>query len=181
MHPLTFQFKRAHWSAVAFGTKLFRGTRPPEDPDFDGVLDMTPARFDILYLVHGPPHAWAKRGEIEMAELWRALGVSRATISRGIDRLVQLGLVVKKAWPGQRGKTVALTDEGFRRIRRALKLVFGRETFTRHFDAFFGRRRRAAAVLGRFWLMTLDVARHLGDRSQAVHVYKRSDHWLLAD
>jgi len=42
MHPMSFLQKRSHLCAVARGREMF-----------EGVADMTPARFDILYLGSG--------------------------------------------------------------------------------------------------------------------------------
>src|SRR5882757_1334451 len=122
MHAISYQLKRAHLSAVAVGRRILRGTKPPDDPDFDGVPDMTPARFDILYLVLGRKMKYlpAPRA-LEMATLRKKLGLARATISKAVKRLVQLGLVTCELESGnERNKVVRLTDEGTARIKRAL-------------------------------------------------------------
>src|SRR5258708_250312 len=115
MHAINYQLKRAHLCAVAIGRKILRGTKPPDDPDYDGVPDMTPARFDILYLVLGRKvgRLPAPRA-IEMTELRKALGLARATVSKAVKRLVELGLVTcGLPFSGsERNKVVRLTEEG---------------------------------------------------------------------
>lgn len=180
MNPLTFRFKRAHWSAVKFGMRMFRGTKEPGAPDFDGVVDMTPARFDILYVIHSNV-GW-RRGVMGMPELRRALGLSRATISRAITRLVELGLVTKRRANG-RSKTITLTRDGVARIRRALYLVFTGRHLSRHLRHFFAtdvvapRRNLARAIdeaLDEMWWRTLTVAEHLGDTSEpTTYLFRR--------
>ena len=113
MHPIAFHLKRLHLSAVASERRLFRGTKKPSAPDFDGVRDMTPTRFDILYVIGGGRSARSLLPEgdsIAMAEVTRQLGLSRATVSVAIRRLVELGLVRKDAWSSHHGKRVALTN-----------------------------------------------------------------------
>jgi len=126
MHALSFHMKRCHLSAVAMGRRIFEGTLPPDDPGFDGVVDMTPARFDILYLVLGKgPAASNTPGSIEMVKLRDILALAPSTISQAVSRLVQLGLVTCEyaSWNGRK-KVVRLTAEGMARIKQALNLVF---------------------------------------------------------
>lgn len=135
MHAIMFQTKRCHLSNMAVGRKIFRGTKPIDDPDFDGVRDMTPARFDILYLVRGRKVGLLPApGRIEMSELRKALGVARATVTKAVKRLVELGLVTcdLAAW-SERNKIVTLTAEGEVRIKRALHLVFTGGAIAQHY------------------------------------------------
>jgi len=113
MHAFAFQMKQCHLASVAVGRGLFRGTRPPDDPEFDGVPDMTPARFDLLYLVFGKGPAFSTvPGEIEMPSLRRFLGLAKSTVSEAVQRLVELVLVTCEYadWNG-RMKVVRLTEE----------------------------------------------------------------------
>jgi DNA-binding MarR family transcriptional regulator len=174
--------KRCHLSAVAIGRKILRGTKPPEDPDYDGVPDMTPARFDILYLVLGRkmPLLGEPRS-IEMAELRRKLGLARATISKAVKRLVQLGLVTCDFHPGgnRRNKVVWLTDEGTARIKRALHLVLTGRMLARHYARYvtkdpLGRilRKRPwkiAEELTNIWHELESLARHHFDKSDVLY------------
>jgi DNA-binding MarR family transcriptional regulator len=164
---------------VAIGRKIFRGTKPPEDPDYDGIPDMTPARFDILYLVLG--RRMRLLGEpraIEMSQLCKALGLARATISKAVKRLVELGLVTCELRPGSdRNKVVALTEEGTARIKRALHLVFTGRALTRHYQRYvtetiLGKRKRPwriAEELRNIWWELEALARHHFDKSHVLY------------
>jgi DNA-binding MarR family transcriptional regulator len=182
MHAISYQLKRCHLSAVAIGRKILRGSKLPEDPDYDGVPDMTPARFDILYLVLGRKIRWlgAPRS-IAMAELWRKLGLARATISKAVKRLVQLGLVTCDFHPGgsRRNKVVTLTDEGAARIKRALHLVLTGRMLSRHYGRFVStdplgkvlRKRpwKIAEELTNIWDDLQALARHHFDKSEVLY------------
>ena len=94
MHVINHQLKRGHLSAVAIGRRIFRGTGDPDDVYCDGIPDMTPARFDILYLVLGKKFKdMPEPGCIRMAALRKALGLAAATISKALKRLWQRGLI----------------------------------------------------------------------------------------
>src|SRR5690242_3969181 len=85
MHPLSFQLKRAYLSLVEKGKRVVKE-----------VPDMTRARFDLLYFVHRQRRGWRGVGlppRREMGAIREALGVSAATVSKMIKRLVGLGLV----------------------------------------------------------------------------------------
>jgi DNA-binding MarR family transcriptional regulator len=106
MHPLSFLQKRAHLCAVARGREMFAH-----------VEDMTPARFDLLYLIF--------QGETELAKITAALGLARQTVWKMMDRLVQLGLIVKTNAQYPRRRIVLwLTEEGARRMRWAMNAAF---------------------------------------------------------
>ena len=138
MHAINFHMKRCHLSAVAEGRRIFRGTKPPQAPDFEGVPAMTPARFDILYLVFGKGPARSDTpGSIEMTTLRELLGLAAATVSQAVDRLVELGLVTKEvaSWNGRK-KVVRLTAEGTLRIKKALHLVFNGRALRKHYDHY---------------------------------------------
>lgn len=165
------------------GRRILRGTRRPEDPDFDGVLDMTPARFDILYLVHGIErgHPWLPRSHrIEQRVIRAKLGLSGATISKAIKRLVELGLVESGYSGGDRRcKVVWLTDEGLQRIRQALHVVFTGREIARHYRRFISKddyKPRKGLVcridlkLDTLWSRAIRLSEHLGDRA---------DRWLF--
>jgi DNA-binding MarR family transcriptional regulator len=164
---------------VAIGRKILRGTKPPGDPDYDGIPDMTPARFDILFLVLGRkmPLVGEPRS-IEMTELRKALGLARATISKAVKRLVELGLVTCELRPGSdRNKVVTLTEEGIARIKRALHLVFTGRALTRHYQRFVaefvrGKKKRPwrlAEELRIIWWDLQALARHHFDKSDALY------------
>jgi DNA-binding MarR family transcriptional regulator len=108
MHPLSFLQKRAHLCAVARGREMFAH-----------VEEMTPARFDLLYLMF--------QGETELVKLTAALGLARQTVWKMMDRLVQLGLIVKRnAQYPRRRILLAFTKEGERRMCLAMDAAFSR-------------------------------------------------------
>ena len=77
-------------------------------------MGLTAARFDMLY-------ALMKSGDnLAQSALRKLLGVSRATVSRMLASLEQLGLVTRKAhWFDRRKRLVSLTEEGRLRITSA--------------------------------------------------------------
>jgi len=179
MHAVTFQLKRGHLSAVAMGRRLFKGTRGTEgESGFDGVPDMTPARFDILYV--------AFKTEVRsQRDLCERLGLHSSTISEAVQRLVELGLVESSRAAGDgRKRGVSLTSEGRRRLKRALHLLFTRRPIARHMRAFAlryveRRPRRGLTVrideaLLAIWEQAVELARHFGNQSARVHVLPRS-------
>ena len=119
MHPMSFLQKRSHLCAVARGREMF-----------EGVADMTPARFDILYLLHEQVSdvvSGARSNTIAQAWLRRLLGLSRQTVWKMVERLVELGLMTKKKdvhGPDRRRNILSLTAEGIRRIRHAFGAAF---------------------------------------------------------
>ncbi len=159
------------------GRRLFRGTRGKEaDEDFDGVPDMTPARFDILFVV------WRMK-ILSQRVLCKQLGLHPSTISDAVERLVELRLVkcARVSDSDRRTKGVRLTDEGWRRLKRALHLLFTERSISRHLRAFaaqhVGGARRGLAYridnwLGSMWHRLIDLARHLG--SSAAIIYQLS-------
>jgi len=134
---------------------------------------MTPARFDLLYCVRqvglslgAKPRASRLFG-IEQAALGRALGLQRSTVSKMLKRLEGMGWVERSpATDDRRQKYVRLSEEGLRRIWRAMRRVFRPRLF-------LGRYERIAkklwpddhALIGveRMFRTVADVARELGD------------------
>ena len=119
MHPMSFLQKRSHLCAVARGREMFAE-----------VADMTPARFDILYLLHeqvSDVASGARSNTIAQARLRRLLGLSRQTVWKMVERLVELGLLVKTKdvhGPDRRRNILSLTAEGIRRTRQAFGVAF---------------------------------------------------------
>jgi DNA-binding MarR family transcriptional regulator len=100
MHAIFFGLKRAHHGTL-------RITR-----DILARMGLTAARFDMLYAVK----LRRKHGVLQSA-LRRALGVCRATVSRMLASLEELGLVTRKACPyDRRQRLVELTTLGRWRI-----------------------------------------------------------------
>ena len=119
MHPMAFLQKRGHLCAVARGREMFAR-----------VPDVTPARFDLLYLIHEQfidVVAGLKSNAIEQARIPWILGLKRQTVWKMVERLVQLGLVKKVkdvTGPDPRRNILSLTREGMRRIRQAYGVAF---------------------------------------------------------
>jgi DNA-binding MarR family transcriptional regulator len=132
MHSVTFQIKRAHLKAVAFGKGIIE----------DRVKDMTPARFDLMYAIraHQVDHrrGWPIGRSLEQARICRKLGLHSSTVSKLIKRLVQLGWLENCGKGGdRRTNVIALTEKGLRSIVKAMRIVFRMRTHLRHFEDLF--------------------------------------------
>ena len=103
MHEASFGMKRAWQSSVRATRYLFAD------------VGLTAARFDMLYVLRDGKSTLQKRVRL-------ALGVNRATVSRMLASLEQLGLVARKRTIiDRRTRLVTLTEEGARRIRLAIR------------------------------------------------------------
>jgi DNA-binding MarR family transcriptional regulator len=108
MHAIFFGLKRAHHGTMRITRKVL------------AAVGLTAARFDLLYAIKG------ERCGILQSALRRVLGVSRATVSRMLVSLEELGLVRRTvARQDRRQKLVELTTKGRRRI------AFAHRQFTR--------------------------------------------------
>jgi DNA-binding MarR family transcriptional regulator len=106
MHAIYFGLKRAfHGTLRVTRTAL-------------ASLGLTPARFDLLYIV-------AKAGgSLLQRELQRALGVVAATVSRMLTSLEELGLVEREVMDeDHRCRNVMLTKAGRRCVLRAARVL----------------------------------------------------------
>jgi DNA-binding MarR family transcriptional regulator len=100
MHTSFFALKRAHHSVLRLGRRLL------------GAMGLTAARFDLLYAIR-----IHDRRRIPQGELQRVLGVCRATVSRMLASLEELGLVRRRVdEKDRRRKLVELTTRGRWRI-----------------------------------------------------------------
>lgn len=172
------------------GRRLFRGTKSPLEPDFDGVHDMTPARFDILHIVssrYRDVRVCPRADRADMADVRKALGLHPSTMTVAVRRLVELGLITVERHDRDRRKVVlVLTNEGRARIRQAYRLVWTGRAIARHYRSFFARRTPAqpnmpSAVeheMDEFWFYDLvDLGRHVGDRAELVYAFRvEEDH-----
>jgi DNA-binding MarR family transcriptional regulator len=99
MHAIFFGLKRAHHGTLRITRKVL------------AALGLTAARFDLLYAVKK-----SSRGMVQSA-LRKVLGVSRATVSRMLASLEELGLVRRTvAVQDRRQRFVELTTKGRWRI-----------------------------------------------------------------
>jgi DNA-binding MarR family transcriptional regulator len=102
MHAVFFGLKRAHHGTLRITRSVL------------GALGLTAARFDLLYAV------MTSREALVQSALRNLLGVSRATVSRMLASLEELGLVVRRVRESdRRQRFVALTAEGRSRIESA--------------------------------------------------------------
>ena len=171
MDFLQFTIKRAHLKMVAFGRKLFE---PNLEEKREGVEDMTPARFDLLFAIRG---ARSRRLSLEQRDLRTKLGLSKPTVSKMLTRLEQLGLVRReRCTHDRRQKTVFLTEEGLRRIKAAFHIVFGKGRVRRKVQRMFvGPRRRLARLakvrrrIYEIYTTVRRVARHFGDATPLLY------------
>ncbi len=116
MHAMAFFGKRAHLGATRVGHRMFRH-----------VPDMTPARFEMLYVFVARIRMWPRWNEgyrycLDQIEITERLGLSRQTIWEGVNRLVELGLLTKEK--SNRRNVLYLTEVGFRRLRAAMNAAF---------------------------------------------------------
>lgn len=154
MHPLMFQFKRAHLCALAGARALSHQT------------GLTPARHDLLRCVQsfGVPYVDDHYEEYQ-SRLWRALGISRTSASKMVRRLIELGLAQRRRAPRDRRTfLVSLTKEGKRRMRRAFLILLKRKPLQRRFERAFGERTWSAYhAVCNLTFAVQRVARHLRD------------------
>jgi len=107
MHPVSFAFKRGHIRATV------------AHRDFLRPFEITPARFDALYIVrwHG--------GSCYQSDIWQELDLHPSTISKMLKSMEQLGLIVRERQIGQlidcRQVTVMLTRKGFDTVVKVIK------------------------------------------------------------
>lgn len=102
MHAIFFGLKRAHHGTLRISRDVL------------ARMGLTAARFDMLYAI--------KQRERSMLQsvLGRMLGVCRATVSRMLKSLEELGLVTRSEYPhDRRERAVALTKLGRWRIAYA--------------------------------------------------------------
>jgi DNA-binding MarR family transcriptional regulator len=160
MHALSFGFKRSHWSAVRVGKQVLA--------DIDG---MTPARFDLLYLIRrvrlDEPHL--SEG-LTQGELWKALGVHPSTVCKMLARLLDMGWVSRSRYPFDlRTWVIRLTDLGLRKVWKAMRVLFRGRALLREYEKLFptGPFGHVVARIDRLVMTLKAVAYTFGDRSKA--------------
>ena len=132
MNVLTYEAKRAHWRGTWEAIHRFRARSVEiKVPVFE---DMTPARFDILYVAWRADWLLHERRAgkglpplprcINMKELRNLLGLTAATVSRTSHRLEELQWVriVPHETDG-RAVVVVLTELGEEMLRLAVECI----------------------------------------------------------
>ena len=113
MHQLPFILKRAHHATLSLLRPLAARN------------DLTPARFDLLYVLH------RKGGSVEPYQfrIAQVLGLSRSTICKLVKAMEKAGLVERSREIifDHRRRRVRLTRYGRRCVRRVLKAIRLRE------------------------------------------------------
>jgi DNA-binding MarR family transcriptional regulator len=171
------QIKRAHLRMVAFGRRAFAPKVEKDGRVVDeGVPDMTPARFDLMYAVHGHSSHHIFRTGIPQEDLEETLGLHKTTVSKMLTRLEELGLVyrVRSGGRDKRKKFVLLTKEGRRRIRAAFDVVFNKGVVRRKLQLLFTRANRDLAQVRiqvfNIFVTARMVAEHFGATTKALYV-----------
>jgi DNA-binding MarR family transcriptional regulator len=175
MHPISYQLKRAHLCAVGVGRRIV-----------NEVEAMTPARFDILFLLRKQMPRFAPRTALgttrmRQREVQRLLGLSATTISKMFKRLGELGLVTRyrERYGDGRVNFVQLTALGLERIQQALGIVFTGRPLVTSYDALVRPRLpprprrtwkyRLLAELDELLHRVMNTARHHGDTSSIIY------------
>src|SRR5689334_23124190 len=110
MHGVTFQTKRAHLQAVAFGKRVV-----------ESIEDMTPARFDLLYAIRSAKAGFSS-WTLAQKDLWKTLGLHPSTVSKMLKRLRGLNWLTNDQVDDGDGRTklVVLTELGAQVIDEAI-------------------------------------------------------------
>lgn len=115
MHTLPWEMKRSHWGLTWTAIRTFRNAA--ERLDDSMLADMTPARFDILFILWQRP-AWFKRPANEpytmtLKELTTRLGLHPTTVWKCVKRMEELGFLRRQPHePGSRRVEVQMTNAG---------------------------------------------------------------------
>jgi DNA-binding MarR family transcriptional regulator len=125
--------KQAHLRNVAFqrlGVKKVKG--------------MTPARFNLLYLLRramlrAGPETGPSAAARSQTGLCRDLGLHRSTVSKMLTRLEEMGWVHRERDAVDRRRfNIELTEKGLRKIWQAMRRVFRGKVMRRAYERLFG-------------------------------------------
>jgi DNA-binding MarR family transcriptional regulator len=130
MHAIFFGLKRAYHGALRISRDALSGEQ------------LTPARFDLMAALD--IGTWRERRlrpiGVWQSRLRRILGVAASTLSRMLRSLEQLGLIERTTIDyDTRQRFVRLTDEGFRRVRRAKRAFIDSGCAQLAIDSALGR------------------------------------------
>jgi DNA-binding MarR family transcriptional regulator len=112
MHVVLFQMKRAYHATLALGRRILN------------EFELTPARFDLLYVVMRRWWRWGSRRRdshyraIVQEEIRRELGVSAPTVSRMLQSLEDLGLIRRETTDYDRRRKYVFPTVKCRRLMR---------------------------------------------------------------
>ena len=166
MHDTFFATKRAFHA-------ILRTIRRPL-----ATHGLTPARFDMLYVLYSGIDHWALQSAIR-----RVLGVTAATVSRMLRSLEQLGLVRRMRCEfDKRDRVVELTEMGLRRMQGAHDAFVASGAAQLVVDCMLTvpkehGKRRSERVVRLLDGLLARVRLHLGDVSMLS--YRREPGWLL--
>jgi DNA-binding MarR family transcriptional regulator len=155
-----FHMKRAHLSALASAREL------------SSEMGLTPARFDLMRAVV----AFGSTEVQKQSKLWRALGISRASGSRMVRKLMGLGLLGRvRCADDRRTFVVSLTAEGERRLREGtVRLLVEQPLQSRYESAFGTPSPSTSRAVQNLESALRTSARHLGDRSWNLYLSRAS-------
>ena len=109
MHQMFFGVKRVHLLNLTLSRLMLR--------DFWEDYSVTPARFDMLRIVH----VYDVEGvTVAQASIRELLGVSGATVSRMLKALERLGYIVRERLKWRPGFHVGLTDSGRKLVKQLM-------------------------------------------------------------
>ena len=195
MHAISFQAKRLHLSAVAYGRKVLedvplRGERasPFRDARRRDVEGMTPARYDFLYAIRCA--SWwlnkANDGLSErMSEVRKRLGLHHATVSKMAKRLAAMGWIrMRPDFYDKRHVLIELTFHGLKAIRKAMQIVYWKRTHLFMFSSFLymagdpaappappKQGERPKSPVWRYWETLMRLCEHFGDSSDLLYLF----------
>ena len=125
MESVPYQAKRAHWGMTWFAIKAFRAAAVEQAKT--ELAHMTPARFDILFLIeqrYYGPRVSGVHPKMHLSEITERLGLSASTISKTVTGMVKHGLVQRfDDHVDARRVLVALTDFGEKAYLSALAML----------------------------------------------------------
>ncbi len=152
MEKVAYQMKRAHWKVTWVAIRLFE--RRAVDWKEPVLLEMTPARLDILYLIQ-QRLAWAGSGKgpmpaMALGDIIKKLGLHPSTISKCVKRMAQLGLVTRGQSPVDARQTIVkLTPWGLEGLDAAFRVIEGLSEDLFHLSRLFGTRLASLAERAR--------------------------------
>ncbi|MCJ8007675.1 MarR family winged helix-turn-helix transcriptional regulator [Lederbergia wuyishanensis] len=89
-------------------------------------FDLFAAQWSVLYIVQ-------QNGEMTLTQIWKYLNVEAPTISRTVQRLIELGWLTEKFGEDRREKMVSLSDDAKKKFKAIEEAVINFESqFLQH-------------------------------------------------